>query len=75
MAGKRGESIGKGMTPAAPFYVHWSSEKNKWGVLQGARARFASELCIQVTTLSQGQVLTGVGVVRTLTRGRIVVTA
>lgn len=75
MPSKVGATLSKGTGPAAPFYVHWSTEKKQWGVLQGERVRYASELCVQVTTVSQGMVLSGVRVVRTLTRGRIVVTA
>lgn len=51
-----------------------------WAVRQGARWRFAEEVCIQVSMLSilDGMgvpCLSGVGVVRCLERGRLVITA
>lgn len=57
--------------------------KQLWGVKQGARWRFCDDLTIQVTVASitavdRGRavaVLSGVGVVRTLQRGAIVITA
>ncbi len=51
-----------------------------WAVKQGDRWRFADALCIQVNTLTvidpkNGHCLSGVGVVRSLKRGEIVITA
>lgn len=50
-----------------------------WGVRQGDRWRFCEDLTIQVTvattfTKEGDRVLAGVGVVRTLQRGAIVIT-
>jgi hypothetical protein len=58
-----------------PFRARFDPTRRQWGVIQGDRWRFAGSLCIQVTTLSHGDELTGVGVVRTEVRGTIVVTA
>jgi hypothetical protein len=51
-----------------------------WSVKQGRRWRFCRDLCIQVPVLSivdpqWGAVLSGVGVVRCLERGELVITA
>lgn len=51
-----------------------------WGVKQGERWRFAEKLCVQVTVATvdvagEGACLSGVGVVRCLERGEIVITA
>jgi hypothetical protein len=51
-----------------------------WAVKQGARWRCCEDLTIQVTVASvdvagEGACLSGVGVVRTLQRGAIVITA
>lgn len=59
------------------FRVYWDAKKKQWGVRQGERWRFTRRLTVQVSTWDEqgdGQ-LQGVGVVRTLTRGDIVVTA
>lgn len=58
-----------------PFQVRYDSERHQWAVRQGDRWRFTRELCLQVGTLSIGQELTGVGVVRALERGNIVITS
>lgn len=58
-----------------PFQVFYDPHRSMWAVRQGERWRFTHELCIQVNTLSIGRHLTGVGVVRSLTRGNIVVTS
>jgi hypothetical protein len=54
--------------------------KKGWGVRQGERWRFCEDLTVQVTLTStftkEGlSVLAGAGVVRTLQRGAIVITA
>lgn len=51
-----------------------------WAVKQGERWRFASEVCVQVHLLTlndfvHGDCLSGVGVVRSLQRGHIVITS
>lgn len=49
---------------------------DSWGVRQGDRWRMAARLCCQVTiTSDDGEIFTGVGVVSTLQRGDIVITA
>lgn len=69
---------------ARPFLVRQAASPHDpdrvWAVKQGARWRFATDLCIQVTVLSlvdpvDGPCLSGVGVVRALERGRLVITA
>lgn len=67
-------SSGAGVVPRA-FRVKWDADKSQWGVIQGARWRFATSLCVQVTVTSEDGALCGVGVVRSLKRGEIVVTA
>lgn len=68
----------------APFLVRQADQPGnasaRWAIKQGARWRYAEELCVQVTVLSildpsDGPCLSGVGVVRCLTRGRMVITA
>lgn len=68
---------GEGKQPRR-FYVR--QVDRQWAVLQGKRWRFCDDLTIQVTVctsevINMGQVLAGVGVVRTLQRGAIVITA
>lgn len=62
-----------------PFLVRPPSDGRGWSVKQGNRWRFAADLVIQVTVCNidnHGEAaLEGIGVVRTLSRGRIVVTA
>lgn len=62
------------------FIVRQPNAGGRWGVKQGSRWRFASDLTIQVTTATvdvagEGPCLSGVGVVRCLQRGAIVITA
>lgn len=74
--------------PARPFFVQrrlqqrkrGEAPKDAWAVRQGERWRFTEDLCVQVPMTSQehpehGAVLTGIGVVRCLKRGELVVTA
>jgi hypothetical protein len=60
---------------ARPFKLRWDCERLRWAVIQGARWRFTSSLCIQVTVTTEQGALVGVGVVQALKRGEIVVTA
>ena len=72
-------------TIARPFLVAQVDRRlvrhdGAWLVKQGARWRFCRELCIQVSVLSVvdpkwGACLSGVGVVRCLKRGELVITA
>lgn len=58
-----------------PFYVSYDMERRGWAVIQGERRRYAADVCIQVTVTTAGGRLTGVGVVRCMKRGELVITA
>lgn len=71
----KGKAGTKAQPIPQPFQIAYDSARQEWAVRQGHRWRFTRELCIQVGTLSIGQHLTGVGVVRSLERGNIVITS
>lgn len=59
-----------------PFTVeHVPTSPARWAVTQGERRRLCDALCIQVTLVNHGAILAGVGVVTTIKRGEIVITA
>lgn len=58
-----------------PFAAVYDDGEGQWMVKQGDRFRAARTLCIQVTVTDNGPMLTGVGVVRCVKRGELVVTA
>ena len=65
---------GSGQLPRA-FNVLFVYARSQWAVTQGRRKRYAETLAIQVPVTASGDRLIGAGVVRSIKRGEIVITA
>lgn len=67
------------MRQPKPFLLRPPFGPRPWSIRQGRRWRFAEDIVVQVTVVTSQQegewFLAGVGVVKCLARGKIVVTA